>query len=197
MRTAAVPAGGNPVLAPARLPALAGDDLCRAWAGTRPDGTNADLALAARLSWSSSHGHRDAIATVLVRISQLADNLSRARQTAAARAGFSTSTGARLDADPRLPSQKRAPRGRRRPDPLALYWGSAIVPMLRASPGLRPITVLLEMQRRHADFPDNLRRTLERRMRLWQALHGPERDSFARSSPLAVRVKVVAARFLQ
>jgi len=98
------------------------------------------------------------------------------RQTAAAKAGFSTSTGARLDGDPRLPSQKRAPRGRRRPDPLAVFWDSEIVPMLRASPGLRPITVLLEMQRRHAGFPDNLRRTLERRIRLWQALHGPERD---------------------
>ena len=98
------------------------------------------------------------------------------RQTAAAKAGFGTSTGARLDANPRLPSHKRSPRGRRRPDPLAEYWDSEIVPMLRASPGLRPITVLIEVQRRHADFPDNLRRTLERRIRLWQALHGPERE---------------------
>ena len=65
------------------------------------------------------------------------------RQTAAAKAGFSTSTGARLDADAQMPSQKRAPRGRRRPDPLAEYWDSEIVPMLRASPGLRPITLLL------------------------------------------------------
>ena len=55
----------------------------------------------------------------------------------------------------------RAPRGRRRPDPLAVFQESVL--MLRASPGLRPITVLLEMQRRHANFPDNLRRTLERR----------------------------------
>lgn len=98
------------------------------------------------------------------------------RESAAAKAGFSTSTGARLDADAQMPSQKRAPRGRRRPDPLAEYWDSEIVPMLRASPGLRPITLLLEMQRRHASFPDNLRRTLERRVRHWQALHGPERE---------------------
>jgi hypothetical protein len=98
------------------------------------------------------------------------------RETAAAKAGFSTSTGARLDADARMPWQKRAPRGRRRPDPLAEYWDSEIVPMLRASPGLRPITLLLEMQRRHASFPDNLRRTLERRVRHWQALHGPDRE---------------------
>ena len=98
------------------------------------------------------------------------------RETAAAKAGFGASTGGRLDADPRMPSQKRTPRGRRRPDPLAEYWESEIVPMLLASPGLRPITVLGEMQRRHAGFSDVLRRTLERRIRLWQALHGPERE---------------------
>ena len=39
--------------------------------------------------------------------------------TAAAKAGFSTSTGYRFEQNPRLPSQKKVPRGRRRPDPLA------------------------------------------------------------------------------
>src|ERR1039458_5551760 len=38
---------------------------------------------------------------------------------AAAKAGFSTATGYRIENDPRLPSRKKAPRGRRRPDPLA------------------------------------------------------------------------------
>jgi hypothetical protein len=90
---------------------------------------------------------------------------THSRDAAAAKAGFSTSTAARLDADPRLPSQKKAPRGRRRPDPLGDYWDSEIVPILMANPGLRPIT-LREMQRRHADFSDDLRRTLERRVRL-------------------------------
>jgi hypothetical protein len=98
------------------------------------------------------------------------------RQTAAAKAGFSASTGARLDADPRLPSQKRRRRQRRRPDPLMPYWNTEIVPMLQAAPGLRPITVLREMQRRHPELAASVRRTLERRMRVWQALHGPERD---------------------
>jgi len=98
------------------------------------------------------------------------------RQTAAAKAGFSISTGARLDGDPRVPSQKQALRGRRRPDPLEPYWESEIVPMLQSTPGLRPITVLGEMQRRHLAFSADLRRTLERRIRLWQALHGPERE---------------------
>jgi hypothetical protein len=44
--------------------------------------------------------------------------------TGAAKTGFSTATACRIDADPRLPSQKKGPRGRRRPDPLAHVWDS-------------------------------------------------------------------------
>ena len=99
------------------------------------------------------------------------------REIAAAKAGFSTSTGARLDADPRLPSQKRTAT---RPAPCPIRWrrsGTArSCRCCEPAPGLRPITMLREMQRRHAGFPDDLRRTLERRIRLWQALHGPERE---------------------
>jgi hypothetical protein len=101
---------------------------------------------------------------------------NHSRPIAAAKAGFSASTGARLDADPRPPSQKRQPRTRRRPDPLAAVWDSEIVPTLRASPGLRPVTILGELLRRHPAFTDRVRRTLERRIRHWQALHGPERE---------------------
>src|SRR5437660_12458963 len=35
---------------------------------------------------------------------------------AAAKAGFSTATAYRIEADPRLPTQKKEPRGRRRPE---------------------------------------------------------------------------------
>jgi hypothetical protein len=98
------------------------------------------------------------------------------QQTAAARAGFSASTGSRLDANPDLPSQRTQPRGRRRPDPLATIWEAEIVPMLAAMPGLRPVTLFDEMCRRHPALPAGIRRTLERRIRTWQAMHGPERD---------------------
>jgi hypothetical protein len=98
------------------------------------------------------------------------------RPIAAAKAGFSASTGTRLDGDPRPPSQKRQPRSRRRPDPLAAVWDSEIVPMLRAAPGLRPVTILGELLRRHPELTDRVRRTLERRIRHWQALHGPEQE---------------------
>src|SRR3954471_11717192 len=95
---------------------------------------------------------------------------------AAAKAGFSPSTAYRLDKDPRLPSQKKVPRGRRRPDPLARVWDSEIVPLLQAAPSLRPVALFEEIVRRHPDLGPGIRRTLERRVRSWRALHGPEQE---------------------
>ena len=95
---------------------------------------------------------------------------------AAAKAGFSTATGYRIEEDPRLPSQKTALRGRRRPDPLAAVWDTEIIPILQAAPGLRAIAVLEEIRRRHPEISPTIRRTLERRMRAWRALCGPEQD---------------------
>jgi hypothetical protein len=98
------------------------------------------------------------------------------REAAAARAALSATTGARLDADSRLPSQKQIPRGRRRADPLAAIWDREVLPMLEALPGLRPVSILAEPQRRRSDVPAGTRRTLKRRARTWQALHGWQRD---------------------
>ena len=95
---------------------------------------------------------------------------------AAAKAGFSASTGYRVAQDPRLPSQKKAPRGRRRPDPLAGIWESDVLPLLAASPGLRPFGIYEEILRRHPSLSPGIRRTLERRIRGWRALHGPEQE---------------------
>ena len=95
---------------------------------------------------------------------------------AAAKAGFSTATAYRIEHDPRPPSSRAIPRGRRRPDPLASIWDSEVVPLLRASPGLRPVALFDEMRRRHPDLGAGIRRTLERRIRSWRALHGPEQE---------------------
>ena len=105
----------------------------------------------------------------------------KSRQTstptvAAAMAGFSRATGYRIEADPGLPSQKKQPRERRRPDPLAQLWEAEVVPMLAAAPDLRAVAVFDEMRRRHPELPEGVRRTLERRIRQWRALHGPEQD---------------------
>jgi hypothetical protein len=72
---------------------------------------------------------------------------------AAAKAGFSTATAYRIEADPRLPSQKKTPRGRRRPDPLAGVWDSEIVPMLETAPGIRAVAIFEEICRRDPGSP--------------------------------------------
>lgn len=95
---------------------------------------------------------------------------------AAAKAGFSTASGYRIEADPRPPSTKRAPRTRRRPDPLEHVFEAEIVPMLAAAPHLRSIAVYEEMLRRHPDLGTGIRRTIERRVRQWRAVHGPEQE---------------------
>lgn len=95
---------------------------------------------------------------------------------AAAKAGISQATGYRLQADPTLPSQKKTPRSRRRPDPLADIFDTGVVPLLRSSPGIRPVAVYEELLRRHPDLGTGIRRTLERRIRAWNAEHGPEQD---------------------
>src|SRR5438045_5970991 len=95
---------------------------------------------------------------------------------AAAKAGFTAATAYRIEQDPRLPSQKRSPRGRRRQDPLAAVWDSEVVPLLKSVPGLRPVAIFDEIRHRHPERGAGVRRTLERRIRSWRALNGAERD---------------------
>lgn len=95
---------------------------------------------------------------------------------AAAKASISTASGYRIERDPRLPSQKQTRRGRRRADPLAGIFDEEVIPMLKAEPGLRPVAIFHELMRRCPELDHSVRRTLERRIRAWRAVHGPERD---------------------
>ena len=101
---------------------------------------------------------------------------------AAAKAGFSEATAYRLEDDPRLPSQKAKARDRRRPDPLAAIFEAEVVPMLESAPGLRPVAIFAEMCRRHPELHEGTRRTMERRIRVWRALHGADRDVIFRQT---------------
>ena len=101
---------------------------------------------------------------------------------AAAKAGFSRATGYRLAEDPSFLSGKVAPRGRRRPDPLADIFETEVVPILENSPGIRPVGVFEALMQRHPDLDPGVRRTLERRIRAWRAEHGPEQEVIFRQT---------------
>lgn len=102
--------------------------------------------------------------------------LSKTLPAAAAQAGISVATAYRFGHDPRLPSEKQIHRERRRPDPLVDIFDAEVVPMLQAAPGIRPVAIFDELRRRHAELAPSVRRTLERRIRAWRALHGEERE---------------------
>ena len=97
-------------------------------------------------------------------------------RTAAAKASFSTPTAYRIEQGPRLPSQRDSVRTRRRPDPLADLFETEMVPLLEATPALRSVALFEELLRRHPTLDAGIRRTLERRVRTWRAIHGPERE---------------------
>ncbi|MBV8915321.1 MAG: IS21 family transposase, partial [Acetobacteraceae bacterium] len=105
------------------------------------------------------------------------------QRVAAAKAGFSERTARRVETDRHLPSRELAGRRPRRQcrDPFDGLWDGEIRPMLEAQPGLRPVTLFEEMQRRHPDHDwDRLRRSLERRVRAWGAEHGADREMIFR-----------------
>ena len=103
---------------------------------------------------------------------------------AAAKASFSTPTAYRIESDPRPPSQQQTSRTRRRPDPLADIFDEEVVPLLVETPYLQAVTIFDELCRRHRLLPTGVRRTLERRVRQWRALHGPEQEViFAQTHP--------------
>jgi hypothetical protein len=95
---------------------------------------------------------------------------------AAAKASISRASAFRFERDGRLPPHRETPRGRRRPDPLSDIFEAEVVPMLTATPDLRAVGIFQELQRRHPNLPEGVRRTLERRIRSWRALHGAEQE---------------------
>lgn len=115
----------------------------------------------------------------------MTDRLHHSQRAAAARAGFSDRTARRIEADPRLPSQRRSARSRTVPDPLEAVWEPVLVPILERDPAVHAITLLRHLQMSDPEaFPDDrVRRTLERRVRDWRALKGPERDVIFRQTP--------------
>lgn len=96
---------------------------------------------------------------------------------AAAKVGISERSARRLEHGGVLPSPR--PRWRSRPDEFAPVWDSEIVPMLRQAPKLMAITLLRKLQEDHpGQFPDGMLRTLQRRIRQWRAVVGPEQEVF-------------------
>lgn len=101
----------------------------------------------------------------------------RTQEVSAARSGFSRRSATRVEQDGAQRLGPRSPRSyRTRPDPFDAIWDSELVPWLVKEPAIQSVTLLAWLQERYPGrYGDGLLRTLQRRVREWRALAGPER----------------------
>ena len=104
---------------------------------------------------------------------------------AAAKAGISERSARRIETAQSLPSQRPERSWRTREDPLHAVWDSEVIPLLQTDARLNAVTLLEELQRRYpGQWDSSVLRTLQRRMRLWRATFGCEREVyFAQEHP--------------
>ena len=98
---------------------------------------------------------------------------------ASAKAGLTLRTAQRIESSPNsyLMKQPKKRNYKTRPDPFESVWQPQVVPMLMKSNGLDAITILRFLQQEHpGQFPDRQLRTLQRRIKRWRALEGPEQE---------------------
>ena len=104
---------------------------------------------------------------------------NKTQELAAAKAGISERSARRIvnSGAVTLPSQTPRRYWRARADPFEDVWVSEVVPLLSGAPTLMAVTLLRNLQERHPNrFPDGMLRTLQRHVRQWRALNGPEKD---------------------
>ena len=106
----------------------------------------------------------------------------KTQELAAAAAGMSVRSARKWEKGP-LPSESKAKRRtwRTRDDPFGEVWDSEVVPLLEADEKgvLEATTILAELQERHPDdFKQGQLRTLQRRLRDWRAVQGPEKEVY-------------------
>jgi len=97
----------------------------------------------------------------------------------AAKAGMGEKAARKYLGTGLLPSQMRQLRHwRTRKDPFAEVWPET-EKLLEGAPGLEALTIFEELQRRHPSrFEDGQLRTLQRRVRVWRGLYGPDQEVF-------------------
>jgi transposase InsO family protein len=96
---------------------------------------------------------------------------------AGAKAGLSERTGRRIEAGKPIPGAPAERSWRTRKDPFAEVWDSEVVPRLERQPALSATTLFEDLQERHPGaYPNARRRTFQRRVKAWKALHGPEKE---------------------
>ncbi len=112
-----------------------------------------------------------------VRILMKAIKTEKTLELAAARAGMDEKTARRYRRSGKLPSEMQLPHTwRTRPDPFEEVW-EEIRDKLEDNSGFEAKTLFEDLQRRYLGrFSDGQLRTLQRRVKVWRALEGPQKE---------------------
>jgi hypothetical protein len=107
---------------------------------------------------------------------------------ATAKAGISERSGRRADKG-ELCTPKTPRHWRTRKDPFGDIWDCEIVPQLEKQSQLMPTTLFEALQDRHPGrFPNKHKRSFQRRVKAWKALHGDDKEVIFRQSKEAGRL---------
>ena len=99
------------------------------------------------------------------------------QEVAAAKAGVSVRSGRRIEKSATQPRAKTERDWRTREDPLAAVWETELLPLLENEPKLTGTTLLDYLQESYPEhYGQRILRTLQRRIKQWRALHGPDRE---------------------
>lgn len=98
------------------------------------------------------------------------------QELAAAKTGISVRSGRRIEQS-EIPRNKTDRNWRTREDPLAAVWSGELVVLLEREPSLTGITLLEYLEEHYpGHYDQRVLRTLQRRIKQWKALHGPEKE---------------------
>lgn len=104
------------------------------------------------------------------------------QEAAAAKAGISERSGRRIEKSEHMLS-KASRHWRTRQDPLEAVWEKELVPLLERNPDLTGLTLWEHLDEAYpGQYPERVLRTLQRRVKQWKAVHGPEREVIFRQS---------------
>jgi hypothetical protein len=112
-----------------------------------------------------------------VRLYMSSRKRGQTQEQASARAGVSERSARRIE-DGRIGVLERKERHwRTRKDPFAEVWDSEVVALLERQPALDATTLFEDLQDRHrGKFGNGKKRTFQRRVKAWKALHGPDKE---------------------
>jgi len=110
------------------------------------------------------------------------------QEQAAAKAGMSVRSGRRIERSLITPRPKANRDWRTREDPLEAVWERELLPLLEAEPELTGITLLEYLEEHYPTVYDQrVLRTLQRRVKQWKALSGPDKEVIFRQQAEAGR----------